>query len=205
MKILILFILSFLSFSAFAQTGSISGIIRDAETEEELIGATVVIEGTTRGAAADLDGNYIISGLEPGTYSIVCNYISYKSITIENIVVTANKTTTHDFEMGSAGISMDEFVVVARANKGGNNYILNAKQESATLLDGISAKEITRGGDSDVAGAIKRVTGVTVEAGKYVYVRGLSDRYTKTTLNGTVIPSLDPRRMQSRWTSFQRR
>ena len=84
--------------------------------------------------------------------------------------------------------------LLPRANKGGNNYILNAKKESASLLDGISSKEISRGGDSDVAGAVKRVTGVTVEGGKYVYVRGLSDRYSKTLLNGAVIPSLDPRR-----------
>jgi TonB-dependent receptor len=195
MKRIETFIIALLiSTGIFAQGGSIKGKITDGETGEELIGATVQIAGTTRGAAADLDGNYQILGLDAGTYTIVCSYISYESDTVKAVVVKEGQATTHDFIMGNAGIKMEEFVVVARANKGGNNYILNAKQESATLLDGISQKEISRGGDTDVAGAVKRVTGVTVEGGKYVYVRGLSDRYSKTLLNGAVIPSLDPRR-----------
>lgn len=193
MKNLFTIIFTTLALGVYAQNAEIKGKVTDAETGEELIGATVQIAGTTKGAAADLDGNYSILGIEPGTYTIVCNYISYESDSV-TVVVKEGQGTIHDFVMGNAGIKMDEFVVVARANKGGNNYILNAKQESATLLDGISSKEIARGGDSDVAGAVKRVTGVTVEGGKYVYVRGLSDRYSKTTLNGAVIPSLDPRR-----------
>ena len=180
--------------SSYAQEGSIKGKITDAETGEELIGATVVIAGTTKGSAADLDGNYSIEGIVAGSYTIVCQYISYQSDTLKNIVVKENEATIHHFSMGSAAIKMEEFIVVARANKGANNYILNTKQASATLLDGISSKEISRGGDYDVASAVKRVTGVTVESGKYVYVRGLSDRYSKTVLNGAVIPSLDPRR-----------
>ena len=194
MKKGLLILFSFLTIGLFGQDGSIKGKIIDAETNEELIGATVVIAGTTKGAAANLDGDYSITGIVPGTYTFVCQYISYKPDTIKEIVVRPNEETVLDFNLGSAGIAMEEFVVVARANKGGNNYILNAKQESATLIDGISSKEISRGGDSDVAGAVKRVTGVTVEDGKYVYVRGLSDRYSKTVLNGAVIPSLDPRR-----------
>jgi TonB-dependent receptor len=194
MKSLFTILFTLLNILAFAQEGSITGKITDAETGEELIGATVVIAGTTRGAAADLDGNYSILGIEAGTYTIVCQYISYQPDTLKNVVVKEGEATVYNFNMGSAAIAMDEFVVVARANKGANNYILNAKQASATLLDGISSKEISRGGDGDVAGAVKRVTGVTVEGGKYVYVRGLSDRYSKTVLNGAVIPSLDPRR-----------
>lgn len=194
MKRIILFIFALLTANLHGQEGSIKGKITDAETGEELIGATVVIAGTTKGSAADLDGNYSILNLEAGNYTIVCQYISYQSDTIKGVVVKSGDATNYDFLMGNAGIKMEEFVVVGRANKGGNNYILNTKQESATLLDGISAKEIARGGDGDVASAVKRVTGVTVEDGKYVYVRGLSDRYSKTVLNGAVIPSLDPRR-----------
>ncbi len=194
MKNILLIVFAFLSLGVLGQEGSIKGKITDAETGEELIGATVVIAGTTKGSAADLDGNYNIEGIEAGNYTIVCQYISYQSDTLKNVVVKEGEPTIHNFNMGSAAIKMDEFVVIARANKGANNYILNAKQASATLLDGISSKEISRGGDSDVAGAVKRVTGVTVEGGKYVYVRGLSDRYSKTLLNGAVIPSLDPRR-----------
>lgn len=61
-------------------------------------------------------------------------------------------------------------------------------------MDGISAQQISRAGDSDAAGAVSRITGVSVEGGKYVYVRGLGDRYSQTILNGCQIPSLDPER-----------
>ena len=59
-------------------------------------------------------------------------------------------------------------------------------------MEVIGAKEIAKRGDSDAASAAKRVTGLTIEGGKYVYVRGLSDRYSKTTLNKAEIPGLDP-------------
>ena len=61
-------------------------------------------------------------------------------------------------------------------------------------MDGISSQQITKSGDSDAASAVSRITGVSVEGGKYVYVRGLGDRYSKTILNGAEIPGLDPER-----------
>ena len=70
---------------------------------------------------------------------------------------------------------------------------------SPSLTDGISASTFKKIGDSDAASSMKRVTGVSVEGGKYVYVRGLGDRYTKTILNGVDIPGLDPTEIQCRW------
>ena len=72
--------------------------------------------------------------------------------------------------------------------------MLTLQRKSANVLDGISAQQISRLGDNDAAGALKRVTGISVEGGKYVYVRGLSDRYSITTLNKAEIPGLDPNR-----------
>jgi len=194
MKKIIIGIFVFLSISVLAQNGSVIGKVIDAETGEELIGATVVLSGTTTGAAANLFGDYEIKNLEPGTYTLVCKYISYQSDSISGVLVKAGEITSLNIEMSTSAIKMNEVTIRAKANRAGLNYMLNTKQESAILLDGISAKEIARGGDNDVAGALKRVTGVTVEGGKYVYVRGLSDRYSKTTLNRAIVPSLDPRR-----------
>jgi outer membrane receptor protein involved in Fe transport len=183
-----------LSLFGYSQTATLTGTITDKETGELLIGATVIFQGTTTGAVADLDGNYTVMNIQPGTYSVICQFISYQPDTVKNVTFAAGETKTMNFAIGTQSVLMDEVVIAARANKAGTFYMMSAKQESAVLLDGISAKEISRGGDSDVASALKRVTGVTVEGGKYVYVRGLSDRYSKTTLNGAVMPSLDPRR-----------
>ena len=72
--------------------------------------------------------------------------------------------------------------------------LITVKKKSANVVDGISADKLRKTGDSDAADAAKRVTGVSVEGGKYVYVRRLGDRYTKTMLNGVDVPGLDPDR-----------
>ena len=78
---------SFLSLSAWAQTGVICGTVSDAKFKDALIGASVVIEGTTVGAIADVEGNFRIENVKPGKYTIVASYVSYKSETIRDVVV----------------------------------------------------------------------------------------------------------------------
>ena len=184
-----------LSFSGKAQTGNIRGKITDAITGEELIGAAVIVEGTTTGSSADLDGNFSIEDLEPGSYNLVCRFISYGNDTVKNVVVKAGEVTVQNFNLHSIAVEISKEVVVsAKANRAGENYLMAMQKKSATVMDGISAEQIKARGDGDVASAVKRVTGVSVQDGKYIYVRGLSDRYSLTTLNDAQVPSLDPQR-----------
>src|ERR1700754_5056524 len=76
-----------------AQTGRISGIILDSKTGETLPGATVLIEGTTRGASADFDGKFAINNVPAGVVTLVVNYISYNSKKIAGVNVLANDVT----------------------------------------------------------------------------------------------------------------
>jgi len=85
--VIILSVLVFQSGLLAQQTGSISGRITDKSNNEELIGANVMVVGTTIGASSDLDGKFNIKGLQPGKYSIKVSYISYQSVTVENIDV----------------------------------------------------------------------------------------------------------------------
>jgi TonB-dependent receptor len=179
---------------ANAQMGIVRGKVRSADLGEELIGAAVFIAGTSRGASADLEGNYTILNLEPGKYNLVCQYISFANDTIKGVVVQADEVTVLDFNLGSSSISIAEFVVEAKANKASENFMLTMQKKSAGVMDGISSQQIARSGDGNAAAAAKRITGVSIEGGKYVYVRGLSDRYSLTTLNEAEIPSLDPER-----------
>ena len=84
------FLLLFFSFTIQAQTGTIRGTITDAKTNEPLIGASVLIAGTTHGAAADLDGNYVIQNVPSGTYSLVVSYVAYESVTRTGVVLQNN-------------------------------------------------------------------------------------------------------------------
>ncbi|MEO1652915.1 MAG: TonB-dependent receptor plug domain-containing protein [Bacteroidota bacterium] len=96
--------------------------------------------------------------------------------------------------MSDANTQLDVVTVEAEALKSNEDFILLQRKKSAGVIDGISAEKIAQTGDINAAAAIRRVTGVSIEAGKYVYVRGIGDRYTQTLLNGLQIPGLDPNR-----------
>lgn len=179
---------------AFAQKGKIRGTVYEDASGESLIGVTVYIKGTTNGAVTDFDGAFEINA-EPGTYDVQISFVSYETITISEVVVEAGEVTVLDnIRLKEAISELEEVVITAEVIRDSESALLTVKKKSANLLDGISAAKFRKIGDSDAASAVKRVTGVSIEGDKYVYVRGLGDRYTKTTLNNIDIPGLDPDR-----------
>jgi len=179
---------------AFAQNGTIRGQLKSSETGEELIGATVVVKGTSMGASTDLDGKFNLPNLAPGTYELQASYISFDTKTIAGVIVKADEVTVLNILLSATSTALKEVVVEARAIRSSENTLRNVQRKAAVVMDGISSEQVTRSGDSDAAAALTRVTGISVEGSKYVYVRGLGDRYIKTALNGAEIPGLDPNR-----------
>lgn len=188
------FLLIFVSQISLAQQAAIRGKVFSHTTSENLLGATVLVQGTQQGAVADLDGNFSIDHLSAGTYHLICSYVSYQPDTLKNITLKDGEVKVINFSLKDEYVSLQTAVVEATAIRNNETYMLAMKQKSAVVMEGISAQEISKKGDSDVASAAKRITGVTIEGGKYLYVRGLSDRYSKTTLNSAEIPGLDPNR-----------
>lgn len=97
----------------FAQDGKIRGRVTAKDTNEPLIGANVVIDGTTLGAAADLGGDYVILSVPPGVYTVRASYIGYQTVVIANVRVNANLTTTQDFSLPSSAIAVEAMEIVA--------------------------------------------------------------------------------------------
>ena len=192
--LLILFFSSFVSMTAFAQEGIIRGTVIDENSGEPLLGVAALIEDSGVGSISDFDGKFEIK-IQPGQYSLQLSYVGYAKVVIQDIQVNDQKVTVLDDirikeEMGELG----EVTITAEMLNTTEEALLTVKKRSPNMLDGISSANFRRIGDSDAASAIKRVPGVSVEEGKYVYVRGLGDRYTKSTLNGMEIPGLDPDR-----------
>ncbi|MEL7145338.1 MAG: TonB-dependent receptor, partial [Bacteroidota bacterium] len=161
---------------------------------EPLFGVTVVIKGTTNGAATDFDGKFEIK-VEPGTYDIQASFVSYKTLTVSGVEVVADEVIVlNNLRLKDDVEELGEVIVTADVIRQSESALLTVKKKSINVIDGISSENFKKIGDSDAGSAAKRVTGVSVEGGKYVYVRGLGDRYTKTTLNGLDIPGLDPDR-----------
>jgi len=184
----------FLSGISFAQNGFIRGAVFDAETGEFLPGVTIKVIGTTSGTITDLDGKFNLE-LAPGSYNLSVSYISYNTITIENIEVISKQVNLIDeIGLSEATVELNEIVITAQAIRNTETSMMTMKKKSANMLDGISSSSFKKTGDSDAASSMKRVPGISVQSGKYVFVRGLGDRYTKTILNGVEVPGLDPDR-----------
>ncbi len=193
-KIIVFTYILFFSLSVKAQNGIIKGQVFDSSTDEELIGATVLIEGTVIGCATDLDGNYKIPNIPYGTYNIVCRFISYDTEILDSIVVNSSEPISLNFKLNSSNFQLKTFQVEAKAINKTENALLTMKSKAPTAMDGISSQEFGKTNSSDAASALKNVTGLSVEDNKYVYVRGLGDRYSLMELNGATIPGLDPNR-----------
>ncbi|MDX2302294.1 MAG: TonB-dependent receptor [Microscillaceae bacterium] len=182
-----------------AQTGTIRGKVIDQNTREALISATVLLEGTGKGTVTDLDGNFSLK-IPSGTYTLKISYVSYTSKTIQNVQVEEGKITNlNNIVLSVDNQQLGEIVISAEALK--NEEIetevtmITKRKNSAGLIDGITAERIKQAGDVNVGSVLRRVTGLSSEeGGRYVYVRGIGDRYTNTLLNGLQIPSLDPDR-----------
>ena len=172
--------------------GSPNGIVIDSETGETLIGVNIVLEGTSKGTATDIDGEYILKGIEPGTYTLIVSYISFTNQRITGVKIKAGESVQIDIILNPETEFLDEILVTAKVVLDNEAGLLKQRQKSISFSDAISAESIARSGAGDAAGAMKKVVGASIVGGKYVYVRGLGDRYSSSHLNGVELPSADP-------------
>lgn len=193
-KLYLTLLLSVCSAIAFAQTGTIRGTILEDETGMTVIGANVLVEQLGTGTTTDLDGQFSLN-LDPGTYSLKITYIGFQAVNIQDLEVSGGGVSVlEDIRLKEENLQLSEVVVTAKAMRNTETALLTIKRKAPAMMDGISSSRMALIGDATAVEAAKRVTGVSIEGGKYVYIRGLGDRYAKTTLNGIEIPGLDPDR-----------
>lgn len=197
-NLLLLSLIGFLFMIGLAQangSGRISGRLVDAESGDPMIGANVILEGTTMGAACDIEGNYLIRHVPAGTYNLIATMIGYATTRVENVVITEDtELITFNLTLKPDVIESEDVIVTAKAAKNSDAALLADRQKATSVSDAISAEQISRSGGGDAADAMSRVTGASVVDGKYVYIRGLGERYSSTLLNGAALPSPDPNR-----------
>ena len=177
-----------------AQTGIIAGDVVDGDTGDPLVGAYVFLEETGLGAVTGIDGDFRILDVPAGTYEVESSMIGYNTLTVTEVVVPANEVLRLDLVLTSEAIVVDEVVVEVRALRNTEASLLKERQKAPAVSDAISSEDISRAGSGDAAEAMSHVTGATVMEGKYVYIRGLGDRYSTVQLNGAALPSADPNR-----------
>lgn len=176
--------------SALLAQGTLRGKVSDDIGSPIPFASVYVKQNTSIGTTTDFDGDYSLVIPDDQTYIVV---FSFAGLQQQNLEVTLK-----DGEVFVLNVSMKDLTteleaaeVVVKANRGGEYYLEEMKANSAESIDYISFATLKKTGDSNVPDAVKRVSGVSTVGG-YVSVRGLVDRYIKTTLNGSRLPTLDP-------------
>ena len=130
-------LLSFIINCLYGQTtGKIIGTIKDTETNDVLIGANVILQGTYYGAATDIEGYYFIVNVKPGVYTLVFDMIGYKQVKMENVRVSVNRTSTINIEMEPTVIQGETVIVEVDA-------VATRKDQTSTIKN-ISSDQIEK-------------------------------------------------------------
>jgi hypothetical protein len=173
--------------------GTLSGRVVNIEDGKPLAGARVFVSGTPIDLVTDAEGRYSAE-IPPGSYAVSVLAPRFASRSFEGVAIVSEQTTEQAIELTPAGVELPEFVVLEPFIEGSLASFVEERRTSSAVTDILGAEQISRAGDSDAAGALKRVTGLTLVDGKFVYVRGLGERYSSTLLNGAQVPSPDPTR-----------
>ena len=180
--------------AAQGATGRIVGRVVDANSGVGLSDVQVQVVGTTMGTMSGLDGRFAIPNVPVGTVTLHVRRIGFAPKSVTGIVLDAGKTVEQNVSLASTAVQLDVQVVTAQAERGSVSAALDAQRNATGIVSAIGSEQIARSPDSDAAQAVQRVSGVTVQDGKYVFVRGLGERYTTTSLNGARLPSPEPER-----------
>ena len=173
--------------------GTVLGLIIDSESAKPLADARVEVIGRKEMTRTDNQGLYKLT-LPAGTYELRVYAPLRQGMRLRNVTVFAGKTTRVDANLQTVSeASVTQVVeVVAEAAAATEQTQLLIRQKAAGVSDNVSAETISKSTDSDVAEAVIRAPAITLADDKFVVVRGLGERYSVASLNGSRLPSTDP-------------
>ncbi|MBN2340169.1 MAG: TonB-dependent receptor [Deltaproteobacteria bacterium] len=175
------------------QMSVILGKVVHEETGEGVKGVRVFVRGESGYRETDENGQFVFE-VPVGVHDVSAIHQQFATVTQNNVSVVAEKPTEIELVVTPLGVMLSDFVVTAPRIEGGTASLMEERKESTAVEDVIGAEQMSKTGDSNAASALKRVTGITVVGGKYVYVRGLGERYSSTLFNGAMLPSPEPER-----------
>jgi outer membrane receptor protein involved in Fe transport len=176
-----------------APTGKVQGKVTAADTGEPIAYADLVLvpaDTTMRkvGALTHSDGTFLLEAT-PGLYTLQIRALSYAKKSIGGVRVEAGALLPIQTTLASEALLQEEIIVEARARHDSERALLAARRKAATVGDAVSSEQVRKSPDQDAADVLRRVTGLSVSEGKYVFVRGLGERYSSTEVDGVRLAS----------------
>jgi len=186
--LMLLELLGTLCLFAQQESGKIYGSVTDTITGSVLPGASILLQGTSMGAASDVYGKYVISAIPPGSYTLEVRYIGYRGKEIP-IEVKPGSTIEQNFTLVLQALEGEEVVVTAQAR--GQKDAINEQLTSNTIINVVSAEKIHELPDASAATALSRLPGVSLMNGDQVVIRGVQAKLNQVLINGIELPSTD--------------
>ncbi|MEO1022580.1 MAG: TonB-dependent receptor [Bacteroidota bacterium] len=172
------------------EVGSISGLVRDAETGDVLTGANVYIKGTSNGTSTDLRGFYLLKNVPTGEQTIVVSYLGFNSTEL-TVQISGKIRTERDIALEENFYELEGIVV--QTNLQGQARALNQQKTALNIKNVVAADLIGRFPDPNVAEALRRVPAITVQRdqgeARYIQIRGTNPNLSNISVNGEQIPS----------------
>ncbi|GAA4275896.1 TonB-dependent receptor [Aquimarina mytili] len=168
--------------------GELSGNVTD-QTGQPILGASVFLEGTEKGAQTDFDGNYRIENITPGSYNLIVSYVGFETQTKFNVIVRSKGTLPSNFILNESTEALDE-VVISNANK------ISRPKETPLSTQSLSAVEIATypGSNNDVVQVAQTLPGVSPSIGGFrndLIIRGGAPNETVYYLDGMEVPNIN--------------
>jgi outer membrane receptor protein involved in Fe transport len=174
--------------------GRIVGRVIDQASGQGVPEVAVQVVGTSIGTVTGVDGRFSIGGVPAGTVTLLARRIGYTAKTVTGIFLEAGKSVEQSIALATASVQLSAVTVSAAKERGSVNEALDQQKSAVQVVSAVTSEQISKSPDGDAGQAVQRVSGVTVQDSKYVFVRGLGERYTTSSLNGARVPSPEPER-----------
>lgn len=177
--------------AAFSQTGILQGVVFDQDSKETIIGATVMIRDLGIGAASDFDGRYIIRNIPAGSYDVTVSYVGYNPLTITGVTIEDGERISLDMVLSMGDSQLGEITVTAYREASTIASVVLDVRYATQVSNGVSRQQIALSQDGNAAQVVQRVPGVTIADNRFVFIRGLSERYNNVLINNSTAPSTE--------------
>ncbi|MDT8405859.1 MAG: TonB-dependent receptor [Methylococcales bacterium] len=174
------------------QIGMASFLILSDENKP-IANADIFLSGLSKTLKSDSNGR-VTAEIPVGRYAISVIHPSFNTQTLDDIDISVEAKTDIQFSLTPTGLELPEYVVLEPHLAGSLISAIDEQKDAAQVASVLSAEQFSRAGDSDTASALKRVAGLTLIGGKFIFIRGLGERFSSTLINGAAIPSPDPTR-----------
>lgn len=177
--------------------GTVTGLVISSWDGNPLPNVVVTVRGTTLATQTDANGKYQLLNVPAGTQVLRFSKAGFATAIVTDTRVLLGQSTTVNANLRPEFFDMEEYEVTAEELTQQTEQILIERQKSSSMVEALGSDFLSRVGAGNAAESISKVSGATIVEGKFAVIRGLSDRYVSTTLNGASIPSADPYRQSA--------